>query len=232
MKSIIALAVASLIVAASASALHVIEHKNLLKSDSYIRDRVLMLTGRGVQCSAIQVITPKKKVVTLSAAHCADMAVNDYILATAEDGSQKLIKVLLVDVAHDLMVLEPYDEKSIEVAKSDKQYEHVHTLTHGHGKHTYRTDGALIGGQNVVVADPIQDDEAMSKCKNVVVTPFGIVCEKKLYVEESTAQVIPGSSGGAVLNESGQLVGIVSCTDGFFAGFVPLSDIQTILKAF
>ena len=207
------------------------KHEMLLESDVYIRDRVLMLVGNGVECSAIEVKAPSGKNYTMSAGHCGIIAVNEYITAIREDGSETMIKVLKVDVEHDLMLLEAADDKSIDVAKDSKPHQHVHTLTHGHGMPTYRTDGELLKDVDIRIENPIDSDEALKKCKHIIVGEFEVDCELKLHVVMSTAQVLPGSSGGAVLNKRGQLVGIVSCTDGFFSGFVMLKDIQEMLKS-
>jgi len=48
----------------------------------------------------------------------------------------------------------------------------------------------------------------------------------------STARIIPGSSGGPLLNSANELVGIASATDGEISSFVALSDIQHFLKSF
>ena len=207
------------------------KHELMLRSDIYIRNRVLMLVGNGVECSAIQVKAPSGKNYTMSAGHCAVIAVNGYVNAIHEDGSETMIKVLAVDPEHDLMLLEAADEKSIEVAKDSKPHQRVHTLTHGHGMPTYRTDGELLKDVDIKIEEPIDNDQALAKCKHIVVGNFEMDCELKLHVVMSTAQVLPGSSGGAVLNNKGELVGIVSCTDGFFSGFVMLKDIQEMLKA-
>jgi Trypsin-like peptidase domain len=207
-----------------------IQKVNLLKSDRYVRDRVLMIYGRGILCSAIEIRAPSGKNYTMSAAHCYEMAVNEYVTAQAEDGSEHMIKVLQVDKDHDLMLLEAFDDKFIDVAKDYHTHEHVHTLTHGHGQPTYRTDGELLKVENVRVAIPIESDEDLAKCTNIIQSALEVSCELKLTVMMSTAAIIPGSSGGAVLDEAGHLVGIVSCGDGFFSGFIPLPDIQNMLK--
>ena len=54
-------------------------------------------------------------------------------------------------------------------------------------------------------------------------------CALKVNEIVSTAKVVPGSSGAGVLGMGGDLVGIVSASDGDFGFFVPLSDIQRFL---
>lgn len=211
------------------------QNRDIKKSDKYIRDRVLMLTGNGIECSAIQIKAPSGKHYTLSAAHCVSMIKHAQVEATAEDGSKKLIEFIAIDPEHDLMLLSAFDDKSIYIADKDNKYDKIHTLTHGHGMPTYRTDGFLLSEQSVVIVEPIWSEEDIVECsttsyRELIMTENGFGCQKKIRLVMSTAPVVPGSSGGAALNDSGELIGIVSCTDGFFSGFVPLHDIHAFLK--
>lgn len=204
------------------------------RSDSYIRERVLMLTGKDMECSAIEIKAPSGKVYTLSAAHCSEMLQLGLLTATAEDGTVKVLKMIALGFAHDLMLLEAFDKNSIPVAKKVHKHQKVHTLTHGHSMPTYRTDGELLEEKIIAIGESIWDDDGMEKCsklgRQLIMSMDGFSCMFKLNVMMSTAQVMPGSSGGAVLNSEGELVGVVSATDGYFSAFVPLKDIQSFLK--
>jgi Trypsin-like peptidase domain len=219
------------VICIAASYAHV---KAQVRSDEYIRNRVLMLTGKGIECSAIEITAPSGKIYTLSAAHCSEMLSNGFLDATAEDGSMKVLKVVDIDKAHDLMLLEAYDKNSVKVAKNNHKYQKVHTLAHGRGMPTYRTDGYLLADKVVALTEEVYTEDQMNQCtkdgRALTMTMLGFGCEFKLILTMSTAAVVPGSSGGAVLNADGELVGIVSATDGFFSAFVPLKDIHYFLK--
>lgn len=209
--------------------------REIRKSDNYIRNRVLMLTGNGIECSAIQIKAPSGRHYTLSAAHCAGMISYGRVEATAENGYRKLLEFIAIDPEHDLMLLSAFDDKAIDVASNDSKYERIHTLTHGHAMPTYRTDGFLLSERVVMVLEQIWDEEGIVECvptkyQQLVMTENGFACEKRMNLTMSTAPVIPGSSGGAALNVNGELIGIVSVTDGFFSGLVPLHDIHSFLK--
>lgn len=211
-------------------------NKAIRRSDPYIRNRVLMITGNGMQCTAIEIKAPSGKLYTLSAAHCSGMIVRAQVQAEAEDGSKKMLEFIAIDPEHDLLLLSAFNDKSIDVAKHDKKYERVHTLTHGHGMPTYRTDGFLLSDKIITIVEPIYSEEGMVECvptpyQDLVFTVDGIGCKKTINLTMATAQVVPGSSGGPAVNDAGELVGIVSVTDGFFSGFVPLHDIHMFLKS-
>lgn len=210
---------------------------SLHKSDSYIRDRVLLLYSAEGSCSAVEIRSPSGKVYTLSAAHCAVLAVNGYIQAQNEKGDSKPLKVLKTDDSHDLLLLEGYDDKFINIANSDKVHDKVYTMTHGHSMPAYRTDGELLAEEQITIDSPVFDEESMTICAkkanhSLVMIETGYACQFKYNIVYSTASVIPGSSGGPALNENGNLIGIVSATDGYFAAFIPLKDIHDFIKGF
>lgn len=212
---------------------------SLHKSDAYIRDRVLLLHNSQGSCSAVEVKSPLGKVYTLSAAHCSDLAVNGYIEGQDEKGDSKPLKIIKIDFAHDLLLLEGFDDKSVNVAGSIKIHDIVYTITHGHGHGhgmpSYRTDGELLMEDEITIEAPLFDEESITDCgkkKNheLVLGEYGYACRFKYNIVYSTASVIPGSSGGPALNEYGDLIGIVSATDGFFSALIPLADVQAFLK--
>ena len=102
---------------------------------------------------------------------------------------------------------------------------------------TYRTDGEML--KDEVLEFPmfkVTDQASFTKCTAVsnqhiaFSTADGLLCVIKLECTMSSAQIVPGSSGGPVVDEAGRLVGIASNTDGVISGLVPLPDIHNILK--
>ncbi len=207
-------------------------------SDEHIRNRVVMLQGNDVSCSGIEIKAPSGQTYILTAAHCRRILdENEMTTAITEDGVRHPTHLVTINIADELMLLTSVDSKSIDIAKQVSMYEHIHTLTHGDRRPTYRTDGTVLDLVDTIqVRLSVYDefDEYMmcfDSPKKIETELDGLgLCTIQIKSLITTAKVIPGSSGGAVLNEKGELVGIVSNTDGFFSGIVPLDDIHTFLK--
>lgn len=206
-------------------------------ADSYVRDRVVWLTGNEMSCSGVQVKAPSGKVYTLTAAHCKSLAGKQRIVAETEDGHRFSLDIVKIDVQHDLMTLTSSNQKSVDVAEKIEKHLKVHTITHGERYPSYRTDGELLIEEIFnVLGEPIWTDEDFSHCPVTkysmpVLTERGMYCGMTLNLMVTTAWVRPGSSGGPAFDEKGGLIGIVSCSHGdMFSGLVPLSDIKKFLR--
>lgn len=207
----------------------------LRASDAYIRDRVLQLKSREGSCSAVEVHSRSGMVYTLSAAHCKVLIEDGGVMAFNEQNVSKHLKMLQIDYANDLMLLEAFDNKAIDVAKNVYKHERVRVLAHGRGYPTYRVDGELLGEELIHVGEPLTSQATKDYCDSVPgsdieYTMFGAVCMFTINEMQSSATIQPGASGGPVLNNKGELVGIVSTGDGIFSGFVPLAKIHDFLK--
>jgi S1-C subfamily serine protease len=206
-------------------------------SESELMSKSVMLTGKGIECSGQQVKADSGLSYILTAAHCYIIAdENGDMNVQTQDGRQLKRKIIAEDPSSDLMLLEGVPGmKGLTVADSLGRFQHIRTFTHGHQKPVYKTEGAVIGTEEIIVpiSDITNEDEenkCVSQSKNKVVD---LLIKKicVLDVEETvvTAQIIPGSSGGMVVDDSGQLVGIASATEGYFGYLVPLKDIKAFL---
>jgi len=207
------------------------------RSDDYIRDRVVQLVGNKYSCTGVQIKTNKNKIYILTAAHCRVILSNDTTQAIDEQGNLTDVKLVDLNVSVDLMLLTPMNKKALIIAKTTKKHEKIHTITHGERYPSYRTDGELLEERSTIIIHVKQSEEPEQyrKCltaQNMVLeyNPFVDICSMELTSMVSTAHVVPGSSGGPALNEAGDLIGIVSNTDGVFSGLVPILDIQEFLK--
>jgi len=213
-------------------------HAELVASDAYIRNRVLLLKSEKGSCTAIEIKSPSGALYTLTAEHCSSIFEDGTVPAYDEMGTVKKLRIIDSDPMTDLMLLESFDGKSIDIAKESHIYQRVHTLTHGRGLPTFRTDGELLGEQTVQAGELINSQEDMDRCsiergRSIEERGFMMVCIHELTVQNATAWVLPGSSGGPLLNEAGELVGITSCSDGSnISGFVPLHTILDFLSKY
>lgn len=207
-------------------------------SDGYVRDRVVKLTNENKgSCSGIKVKADSGKVVILTAAHCiVILDKNKKMIAIDEDGKKETVSFIAEDPFSDLMLLSTEDTRYIDISADDTEvHQKVHTLTHGAGHETYRTDGELMEIELTQIGlFEIQTKDDMIRCvsmpKNVPYpTIFGPVCVLETEQRWSSALVVPGSSGGALLDEAGHLVGITSAGDAHFGLFVLLTDIKAFL---
>lgn len=206
-------------------------------SDNSIRSRVLKLSSSFGMCSGEQVRAPSGVDYVLTAAHCKPLAdQNGDIRVTTEDGRELMRKIVAEDPMSDLLLLEGVPGiRGLDIANWDYAREHVRTFTHGNRFDTYKTEGVLIqDGKIMVMLDVIrsfQDEMACTQPKNAVVDiGFGLrVCLLSVVETATTAMIVPGSSGGPILNDSGQLIGVVSAGDGHFGYLVRLYDIKQFM---
>lgn len=205
-------------------------------NDTYDRERVVLLHGPKGTCTGVSVKAPSGKLYTLTARHCSDMLVKDKILARLEDETEVELKLVAIDPKSDLMLLSASMGESTKVASSVGKHERVHTMTHGLGMPSYRTEGEYLIIQDVPVISGYamslqQIKECQAKHGTIEMLVIIPVCSIKYHVMMMTAAVEPGSSGGPVFNSSEKLVGIVSLKgeDGL-SGATPLESIITFLK--
>lgn len=196
-------------------------------SDEAVRDNVVQLTNAdGSSCSGIKVTAPSGKHYVLTAGHCfglayplPDITANPLtevfstpvmiIQALSIEGKNvEYLKVLAVDVSYDLMLLESGTNTGVRIADDSYIRENVHTVTHGAGMPLYRTDGEIVT-VNWRAGNPFFFTKTLV-----------------------TARILPGSSGGPLLNENNELVGICTHGDGteFFGYFATLTQIKAFLK--
>jgi hypothetical protein len=209
-------------------------------SDSYIRNHVLLLiNSQGSLCTGTDVETASHRIVILTAAHCRYLLEKGSVMAVRENGTKFRAHLIAFNAQTDIMLLTSRDVAPITVAKSVEKYEKVHALTHGAGHATWRGDGELLEETKGEAALTVVDSpEAARECErepnqHVIQTLFDKVCVSDMTNTASTMHVIGGSSGGAVLNEKGEIVGTVSGMSGDgMSWLVPLRHIQEMLAKY
>jgi hypothetical protein len=208
-------------------------------NDNQIRDRVFQLTGNDRACTGEQIKAPSGQSYILTAGHCRPLEKDGQILATAEDGRSALRRVIAEDEKSDLLLLEGMPGvEGFSIAQSISRFEGVRAFTHGHKFPTYKTEGLLIGIERVKIGlFPVTSEEEAAKCKakakqSLVDALFFQICIMDIEETASTVAVVPGSSGGPVLNAHSEVVGVVSAGGEGFSYLVKLSDIGAFIRGY
>lgn len=195
---------------------------------------VVKLDSKVGSCSGEQIETPSGKKYILTADHCAPIAVDGRIRVTTEDAGVYYSKIVLEDETSDLMLIEAAPGiPAVKIAGDMHRHEHLTSYTHGHGYPTYSTEGIYIGEDIIQFLDEVGTDNPdlcnKPKNKKAEVDFFGIhatLCAVEIVESVTTVPAVPGSSGGMVVNDNGELVGIVSTGDDHFTNLVTLKDIH------
>lgn len=206
-------------------------YKHHKTTDSYVRGRVFLLKSAKGSCTGVEV-KGKSKHYILTAGHCRPLLIENKLDAVSEEGVITSVSFVAEDDKSDLMLLTAADSKTIDLAPAIYSRQPVHSMTHGYGRDSYRVDGETIQEElvNIPMEDTPVEDCITSKLK-VMVTPFGPICVLHTITVVTTSWVVPGSSGGPMLDTSGRLVGIISAGDTHFSEIVPLYDIKKFLIA-
>lgn len=177
-------------------------------SDESVLDSVVMLQNiEGTMfCTGVRVKVPSGNYYTLTAGHCLGLNFNKHIMSIDEKKKTAILDILKIDSQLDLMLLTSSVNKGLHIARAVKRHEKVHTVTHGARMPLYRTDGELIHESFIT---PMPAPKAVT-----------------------TSFILPGSSGGPLLNSSNELIGIATNIDhwGVFGYFVTLEDVKKFLE--
>lgn len=213
-------------------------------SESYVRQRVVQLTGNDYECSGVQVEGSSGASYILTAAHCEVMKdSNNIVYASLDDHRSIPRKVLEISDKTDLMLIEGMPNlKGVELGETPLSHEYLYSLTHGNGKPTYRKDGEYLKNEKATVPQyEIKNDEDEKACLKQEKNKIGEIsiflfrikmCMLSIDFSVSTLASIPGSSGGAILNQDGKLVSIVSASSAIFTYSVPTNQIKEFLSSY
>lgn len=211
-------------------------------ADKHIRNRVVKLRSGQGSCSGEQIRAPSGRDYILSAGHCRVLEDKDGNIEVVLENKKSLMRrVIAEDRFSDLLLIEGVPNLSgLDVASSWHPNQEVITYTHGNGYDTYTTRGSLIQLEHILVyAGEIRSAEDSEHCQSMpkfkeIEGWLGNVCVLDVTEVVTTASIVPGSSGGAVLDENGDLLGVVSAgaNGSIFGYLVPLHDIKRFISGY
>lgn len=204
-------------------------------TDNFIRNQVLKLYDNRGSCTGVQIIAPSGKFYVLTAGHCSVLVHNNKVMAEDEQGRKLELSFIEEDATSDLMLLSSPIESGVKIAFGAGKHDSVHSITHGKGMPSYRTDGELLATDiTSFTLFAITSRADFLKCQGpkykIGFEGFQTVCKIESFQTVSNTSIIPGSSGGPLLNVWGSLVGIASTRGEFFCTFASLADIKSFLR--
>jgi len=207
------------------------------RSDSWLRSRVVKISSPMGMCSGEQVRAPSGVDYILTAGHCKGLAPDDIATVTDAEGHTIDRMVIAEDPNQDLLLIQGLPNMhGLDIASGFSFAEHVRTFTHGHDMDTYETEGTVIEKKHLDIpvgeaSDCPQEPKYRVVDFNTILGPLPVCC---LSVDEiaTNAGIIPGSSGGMVVNSSGELVGVAAASDGYFGYFISIYDVQKFLSGY
>ncbi len=209
-------------------------YPNRSDADSIARQYVYKLFNEHGSCTGVQVELNDGKSYVLTAGHCNLLVESGKVHATSEDGKDFYLEFIAEDSRSDLMLLKAPTSGGLSIAYTLQPHQHVHTMTHGKGYPTYRTDGEMLNIAEIEFVEfKIESIFDLTRCAfiktEIIKQDDEMFCAVKTFESITTSRIVPGSSGGPMLDDNNRLVGIASASGDFENCFVSLQDIKNFL---
>ncbi len=167
---------------------------------------------------------------------------NEHVCRASEDGylelsqddmfaatrSEILYKSSLMDVC---LVRAPKDASPIPLADSVKLWDHIFVAGHPE-LNPFTVAPGILTDRLMVTINEGDGDCPVSPNFQRIDTLFGSICVGTFNAYASSAKSAPGNSGSPVLNESGEVIGILFAGSGTVSLIVPLDHLVSVLAEF
>lgn len=191
--------------------------------------------GDGSHGTAFQ-ITYKKKKYILSNSHVCD-SFDTVVLIDTETSEKFTKRVIRTDRDMDLCLIEGLQDKpGLSLGNPAYKGQPIAIIGHPRGWSTVMTKGEIF---DISVEEEVRDDsQILCMGENLRIVPTKdpkdpYVCLRKYEpVMRTTAEVLPGSSGSAVVSLNGHVVGVVFMyyEDNQWSAAIPLSTVKKFLE--
>jgi hypothetical protein len=209
---------------------------NMPVEDAEIAPSVVMVmnTSRTGGGTGFYAFKANKQKVIVTNAHVCELGTNGYVAVEDDNGLRSLNKIITSDSIRDLCLVETTRGKTLALAaEGPKRFEIVRSIGHASLKDTSSTQGQFIGYRLEKFLEAQKAGGCAEGATPVTIeTMFGPIdaCEKQEQLGFTTIYSGPGASGSPVINQAGEVVGVLNSGDGLKrAQFVPLSYLKEIL---
>lgn len=215
-------------------------------SEQYIKERAVKINSPNGSCSGTQIKAPTGQNYILTAAHCRVLVDKDgYFNIIKSDHTELKRRFIQESFDTDLLLIEGIPNlEGLDVSDKAILHSRIRTFTSGKGFETYMTEGEVIGYLKIDIIDHIIEagENTKETCgykknriENILI--WGIfpanACILSFDTMATTAFIVPGSSGGTIVDRNGSLVGVVSAGDtSGFGYFIPNASILEFIKGY
>ncbi len=167
---------------------------------------------------------------------------NEHVCAISKDGKMftkdfegrpGISDIIEMDKNHDLCLLSAqFNENFLRVAKTAAQrFQTITSVGHPLLEDVRPEKGVYIADVLGTIGKPTNKDGACEDKSEVVNTFFGVYCLKHMILSETNIRTFPGNSGSPVLNEQGEVVGVINSgnSDTNNGAYIPYADLRRFL---
>ena len=193
--------------------------------------KVLNLAGTGGGTGWVTKAKGKNVIVTND--HVCAVEMGGYVIIQTDDGRLGRKKVLKRSAVRDLCIVEGLRAPALRIAPfGPRRFDKLTVYGHPLLKPTTPSTGEYLEDGVVPIGMGPNEEGNCQEGTEEIESFFGKICVLPMELSYSTVPIYPGNSGSPVLNEEGEVVGVMNSSDSRDnrGMFIPLQYLKEILE--